>query len=93
MTLANIPKSRGQKPKETSVRKGKNNKYLTKIIAYGTPQRPSLDQPFHLIFLAGIVKKCYRCGQCFSDRQRSPPNDLILKRFDHRKYLSQNSKT
>ena len=39
------------------------------------------------------MKKCYGCGQCFSGRKRSPPNDLILKRFDHRKYLSPNSKT
>ena len=42
MSLANMPKSRRQKNKE--------------IIGYGIPQRPSLDQPFHLTFLAGIVK-------------------------------------
>ncbi|XP_062568607.1 uncharacterized protein LOC134230774 [Saccostrea cucullata] len=93
MALANMPKSRGQKPKGTSVRKGQNNKCNTEIIEFETPHRPSLEQPFHLTFLAGIVKKCYGCGQCFSDRHRSPPNDLILKRFDHRKYLSPNSKT
>jgi hypothetical protein len=52
-----------------------------------------LEQPFHLTFLAGLVRKCYGCGQNFSSRSRTPPNDLALKRYDHRKYLSPNSKT
>jgi hypothetical protein len=94
MALANMPKNRGQKPKGTSVRKGKHNKISTIVNDFETaPQQSPLQQPFHLTFLAGIVKKCYGCGQCFSEKQRSPPYDLILKRFDHRIYLSPNSKT
>jgi hypothetical protein len=40
-----------------------------------------LEQPFHLTFLAGLVIKCYGCGQNFSSRSRTPPNDLVLKRY------------
>lgn len=50
------------------------------------------DQPFHLTFMTGIIKKCYGCGQMFPAKQRLPPNDLVLKRFDHRVYVSPRSK-
>jgi hypothetical protein len=36
--------------------------------------------------------KCYGCGQAFSERYRNAPNDLVLKRYDHRMYLSPRSK-
>jgi hypothetical protein len=37
--------------------------------------------------MAGIIKKCYGCEQAFSERYRNAPNDLVLKRYDHRIYL------
>jgi hypothetical protein len=42
--------------------------------------------------MAGIIRKCYGCGQAFSERYRNAPNDLVLKRYDHRMYLSPRSK-
>jgi hypothetical protein len=42
--------------------------------------------------MAGIIRKCYGCGQAFSERYRNAPNDLVLKIYDHRKYLSPRSK-
>jgi hypothetical protein len=44
-------------------------------------------QPFHLTFMAGIIRKCYGYEQAFSERYRNAPNDLVLKRYDHRIYL------
>lgn len=94
IALTGMPKNRGQKPKGTSIRKGRNNKTCTEVMDYAEPpQKSNLEQPFHLTFLAGLVKKCYGCGQKFSEKLRTPPNDLVLKRYDHRKYLSPNSKT
>ena len=34
--------------------------------------------------MAGIIRKCYGYGQAFSERHRNAPNDLVLKRYDHR---------
>jgi hypothetical protein len=42
--------------------------------------------------MAGIIRKCYGCGQAFSERYQNAPNDLVLKRYDHRIYLSPRSK-
>jgi hypothetical protein len=42
--------------------------------------------------MAGIIRKCYDCGQAFSERYRIAPNDLVLKRYDHRIYPSPRSK-
>ena len=42
--------------------------------------------------MAGIIKKFYGCEQAFSERYRNAPNDLGLKRYDHRIYLSPRSK-
>jgi hypothetical protein len=42
--------------------------------------------------MAGIIRKCYGCGQAFSERYRNAPNDLVLKIYDHRIYLSARSK-
>ena len=33
--------------------------------------------------MAGSIRKCYGCGQAFSERYRNAPNDLVLKRYDH----------
>lgn len=91
-----MPRNRGQKQKGTSVRKGKNNQTCTEVIDYLNPEEKKrnmldLEQYFYLTFLAGLVKKCYRCGQLFTDKLRKPPNDLLLKRYDYRKYPSPNS--
>ncbi|XP_062573500.1 uncharacterized protein LOC134235383 [Saccostrea cucullata] len=93
ISLTGMPRNRGKKPKGTSIRKGRNNKTFTEVMDYAVSKKSSLEQPFHLTFLAGLVNKCYGCGQQFSDKLRAPPNDLVLKRYDHRKYLSRNSKT
>jgi hypothetical protein len=45
-----------------------------------------------VIQVAGIIRKCYGCGQAFSERYRNAPNDLVLKIYDHRIYLSPRSK-
>ena len=42
--------------------------------------------------MAGIIRKCYGCGQASSERYRNAPNDLVLKIYDHRIYLSPRSK-
>lgn len=63
ISLTGKPRNRGQKQKGTSVRKGKNNKTCTEVIDYLNPENPEkrnmldLQQPFHLTFLAGLVKK------------------------------------
>ncbi|CAC5383195.1 unnamed protein product [Mytilus coruscus] len=77
-------------------RKGSANKQSLEVNEYRQDtevQRPDLNkQPFHLTFIAGIIRKCYGCGQSFSDKHRNVPNDLVLKRYDHRMYLSPRSK-
>ncbi|XP_052719325.1 uncharacterized protein LOC128191281 [Crassostrea angulata] len=63
ISLTGMPRNRGQKQKGTSVRKGKNNKTCTEVIDYLNPENPEkrnmldLEQPFHLTFLAGLVKQ------------------------------------
>ena len=103
----NMPANRGKKAKEaTQRRKGKVSKTSSmNVTSYSQPTRndekqnknlkdiSTIEQPCHLTFLAGLIKKCYGCGQVFSPGMRSPPNDLILKRFDFRKYKSPGSKT
>ena len=42
--------------------------------------------------MAGIIRKCYGCGQAFPERYRNAPNDIVLKTYDHRIYLSPRSK-
>ncbi|KAK3085112.1 hypothetical protein FSP39_024577 [Pinctada imbricata] len=92
MSCANLPKNRGKKPqKSTQVRKGRCNIPPSVVTEY--QEDSEQHQPCHLTFMAGLIKKCYGCQQNFSDKQRHPPHDLILKRYDHRVYNSPKSKT
>ncbi|CAC5378000.1 unnamed protein product [Mytilus coruscus] len=91
-----LSKTRGKKASSaTQKRKGSANKQSLEVNEYRQDtevQRPDLNkQPFHLTFIAGIIRKCYGCGQSFSDKHRNVPNDLVLKRYDHRMYLSPRS--
>ena len=102
MTNVGLSNNRGKKAvKSTQRRKGRPKSckapevmdYETSTANEESIARDSTTQPFHLTFLAGIIKKCYGCGQMFSNKNRTPPHDIILKRFDHRIYMSPNSKT
>ena len=97
--------SRGKKAsKATERRKGPANKPTADSVDYVRETEPkqsneesnqtitSTAQMFHVTFLAGLIKKCYGCGQEFSGRQRVSPNDLILKSFENRIYTSPRSK-
>ena len=85
----NMPANRGKKASEaTQRRKGKVSKTSSSIVtSYSQPTSceeqnkniAAVEQPCHLTFLAGLIKKCYGCGQEFSNAMRNPPNDLILK--------------
>lgn len=102
----NMPANRGKKGNSaTQRRKGKMSKTSKDILHYSETSRPTnlkdttndvskqtTGQPFHLTFIAGLIKKCYGCGQPFQNRHRCPPNDIILKRFDYRTYISPVSK-
>lgn len=101
----NMTACRGKKGiKSTEIRKGPANKKRTVISEYVTNTSDNLqeksssasspaDQLFHVTFLAGLVRKCYGCGQEFSQRNRTPPHDIILKTYDYRQYVSPKSKT
>ena len=93
---ANQPKNRGKKPKtSTQIRKGRTNITPTVLTDYQEREEERSSegqQPCHLTFMAGIIKKCYGCEQNFSDKHRVPPHDLLLKRYDHRIYISPKSK-
>lgn len=39
---------------------------------------------YELVYLPSNVKKCYGCGQAFSDRLRQPPHNIIVKHIDRR---------
>ena len=39
---------------------------------------------YELVTLPGNVKKCYGCGAEFTDRQRSPPHNIVVKHVDRR---------
>ena len=39
---------------------------------------------YELVTLPSNVKKCYGCGQEFSDRLRQSPNNIVLKHIDCR---------
>ena len=96
-----MPTGRGTKHvKSTQRRKGQAQKPLVEITEYSdTSRKPqelestNAQQPFHLTFCAGLIKRCYGCKQEFTAKQRRPPNDLLLKRFDFRIYLSPKTKT
>ena len=94
----NIPSNSGKKrTKSTSIRKGSANKKQETVTEYIDPSRsgPAIssgDQLFHITFLAGLVRKCYGCGQEFTQRNRNPPHDVILKSFENREYISPKSK-
>lgn len=32
----------------------------------------------------GCVRKCYGCGQCFVEKYRNPPHNIIIKHVDKR---------
>jgi hypothetical protein len=89
MKLANfgLPLTRGKNPsKATQKRKGSANKESVEVNDYQEDiaiQKHTQIQPFHLTFMAGIIRKCYGCRQAFSERYRNAPNDLMLKRYDH----------
>jgi len=36
------------------------------------------------------LKTCYGCSKEFSDRHKTPPNDVIIKHFCHRVYKNAN---
>ena len=47
---------------------------------------------FHLAFYHMVLnlKRCYGCKKEFSDRNKKPPNDVIIKHFCHRVYKNAN---
>ena len=83
-----------KKTKAMQRRKCKSSKTSQEIMFYNEDEvqtttkqnnTSSKDQPFH-------VTKCYGCGREYNEKFRQPPNDIILKRFDHRVYTSPKSK-
>ena len=43
-------------------------------------------QPFTVTFRHGLIKRCVGCGKEFSEKSRTPPNDLILRKKSYREY-------
>ena len=39
---------------------------------------------YHLVALPSNVKKCYGCGNCFADRFRQSPYNVVVKHIDRR---------
>ena len=58
----------------------------------GQDSHKSGKQPFHLTFLAELIKVRYGCGLSFAIKQRTPFHNMILERYDHRLYKSPRSK-
>ena len=90
-----MPSNRGKKStKSTSIRKGSANKKQENVAEYIEPSQsgpatPSGDdQLFHITFLVGLVRKCYGCGQEFTQRNEKPPHDVIMKSFENKEYIS-----
>ncbi|CAG2249927.1 unnamed protein product [Mytilus edulis] len=89
---ANMATNRGKKAsKATQRRKGAANKTSIELQEYVEKDIPTQDQPFHLTFCAGLIRKCYGCNQEFSKKHRKSPHDLLLKRYDFRSYFSPKS--
>ena len=81
-----MSKGRGKKlTKSTQKRKGASNNIPPLLTEFHNNDK---QQPFHLTFIAGLIKKCYGCGQEFSSHNRKSSNDVILKRFDYREYIN-----
>lgn len=43
-------------------------------------------QPFSVTFRQGLINRCRGCTQLFSERSKSAPHDLILKKLDFKEY-------
>ncbi|CAG2205330.1 unnamed protein product [Mytilus edulis] len=89
---ANMAINRERKPlKQTQRRKGAANKTSIELQEYVETDIPTQDQPFHMTFCAGLIRKCYGCNHEFSKKHRKSPHDLLLKRYDFRSYFSPKS--
>ena len=59
-----MPSNRGKKGcKAKQIRKGQANKKAQPALEYAEQQEH--EQPTHITFLAGVVRRSYRCGQDF----------------------------
>lgn len=53
-----------------------------------TPLQISMQerQPFSITFRQGLIKRCQGCKQLFSEKTRTRPHDIILKKLDFKEY-------
>jgi hypothetical protein len=51
-----------------------------------TQKEWQLSQPFTITFRQGLIMRCHGCNHYFSEKSKTPPHDLILKKKDFKEY-------